>query len=257
MFSNDHDQQRAMEDAKRKFQEYSALQKDFQLPQTRIEIDDEANDATRVHMETEFNGIPYKFESIQEKDIDDVYNHLNSQPLVREKYADGIVQTREATAQRIRGLTQRFRDKKSPSYLYSAFIVSDGETENFLGFVNLGVGMEPGTAEMARLNRVECWSRPPTDVVAKYEMNGDKNIFTRLYSGIGTAETCTLLKYGAYLKQKGYLINGLPLRAVVATARVDNEGSWKSNAKAGMKLQNVNSVERYGKVLRYHLQKDV
>ena len=253
----DKDRQRSMEEAKVKFCQYSESHKDFQPPQAHIEIDYESDHGTRVHINTEYHGIPYKFESIQEKDIDNVYQYLNSQPLVREKFADGVVQTRQATTDRMHALIKRFQDKNSPCYLFSAFIVSDAQTDNFLGFANLGGGSEPGTAEMARLNRIECWSRPPSEVVIEYGSTSKHDIGDKIYSGIGTAETCTLLQYAAHLKEKGYLIYGHPLKAVVATARVDNEGSWKSNAKAGMKLQNVGAVEFYGSKMRYLLRKDL
>lgn len=258
MCVSDYDQQRLIEEAKRKFEQYSEAQKNFQAPQIHIEIDDESEDTTRVHMKTEFNGVQYKIESVQEKDVDNIYQYLNSQPLVREKYADGILPTRQQTNERMNTLMERFRDKKSPAYLYSAFVVSDGQTEDFLGFINLGVGIESGTAEMARLNRTECWSRPPSDTVRKYtEMTCQKGFGDKIYSGMGTVETCALIQYGAYLKKNDYKILGHPLRAIVATARVDNEGSWKSNAKAGMKLKSVNIVEHYGPCLRFCLQKEL
>ena len=258
MCTSDYDQQRLIAEAKVRFEEYSAAQKNFQIPHAHIEIDADCENATRVHMETEHNGVHYKFESIQEKDIDDVYRYLNSQPLVREKYADGIVSTRQQTTDRMNGLIERFRNKKSPVYLYIAFIVSDAQTENFLGFVNLGVGIEPGTAEMARLNRIECWSRPPSSAVQNYaDVTSKTGLGDKVYSGMGTVETCTLLQYGAHLKKNGYKLYGHPLRAIVSTARIDNEGSWKSNAKAGMTLKSVNVVEHYGPCLRYCLQKEL
>ncbi|CAF3344897.1 unnamed protein product [Rotaria sp. Silwood2] len=107
---------------------------------------------------------------------------------------------------------------------------------------------------MARLNRLECWSRSP-DTVSIYAVTDANIINKKIYSGIGTAETCTLLQYVARLKQEGYEVNGHPLKAVVATARMDNEDPWKSNAKAGMTLYAVHVSSNYVSNIRYELRK--
>ncbi|CAF1082935.1 unnamed protein product [Rotaria sordida] len=245
-----------IEDAKVKFNQYAETQKVFQAPQAEIHIETESDETTKVHMEIQYKGTQYSFESIQEKDINDIYYYLNSQPLVRAKFANGNTTSLEATTARVNTFVNRFRNKNSPLYLYSGFIVSDSQTETFLGVANLGSGVEAGTSEMARLNRVECWSRPP-DAISTYAVTDANTTNKKTYSGIGTAETCTLLQYAARLKQEGYQVNGHPLQAVVATARVDNEGSWKSNAKAGMTLYAVDVVSGYGSSLRYQLRKNM
>ncbi|CAF2035334.1 unnamed protein product [Rotaria magnacalcarata] len=256
METYEEDSSCCIEDAKAKFNRYAEAQKGFQAPHAHIDIETEPDETTRVHMEVQHNGIQYCFESIKEKDVADVYHYLNSQPLVREKFGDGNTLSLAATTARVNALVSRFRNKNSPLHLYSGFVVSDAQTETFLGIVNLGSGPEPGTSEIARLNRSEYWSHPP-DVVSTYAIM-DSNIMNRkTYSGIGTVETCTLLQYAARLKQEGYKVNYHPLTAVVATARVDNEGSWKSNAKAGMILCDVDVFSSYGSHLRYQLRKNI
>jgi hypothetical protein len=240
-----------IEDAKAKYHQYFETQKDFQAPQAQIDIDVDSNDVAHVHMAIEYNGTQCSLRSIQEKDIDDMYQHLSSQALVRAKYADGKTTSLEATTARVKTFTSRFRNKNSPTYLYSGFVVTDSQTDTFLGVVNLGVGIEAGTTEMAIMNRVECWSHPPG------VGSSDNGIGTKVYTGIGTAETCALVQYAAQLKQRGYYINGHPLKAVVAFARVDNEGSWKSSAKAGLTLNCVEVLSHFGSDLRYRLRKEM
>jgi hypothetical protein len=245
-----------IEDAKVKFHQYAATQKHFQAPQAHISIETEPDDITKVHMEVQHNGIQYYFESVQEKDANNIYQYLNREPSVRAKYANGNTSSLEATTARVNTFVDRFRNKNSALYLYSGFVVYDSQTETFVGFVNLGSGSESGTAEMAFLNRVQCWSHPP-DLVSTYAITDVDRINKNTYSGAGTAEVCTLLQYGARLKQEGYTVNRHPLTAIVATARVDNEGSWKCIAKAGMALDAVDIVDKYGPNLRYQLRKNM
>lgn len=245
-----------IEDAKLKFNQYAQTQKDFQVPQAKIDIDTESNDTTKVYIEVPYNGTQYHFESIQEKDLDNIYRYLNSQPLVREKYSDGNVVSLEGTTTRVHTLVNRFRNKNSPLYLYSGFVVSDAETEMFLGIANLGNSSGNGISEMACMNRTECWSRPP-DAITTYAIVDGHAPPRKAYSGVGTVESCTLLQYATRLKQENYRINGYPLTAVVATVRLDNEASWKCKAKAGMTLYAVDTVSYYGSSLRYQLRKDI
>jgi len=256
MSTYDKDTSHLIEEAKIKYNQYVETQKDFQTPQAHISIERESDETTKVHMEVQYKGIQYYFESIQEKDINDIYQYLNSQPSVREKYADGNTTSLQATTARVNTLVNRFRDKNSPLYLYSGFVVYDSQTETFLGVANLGGGPEIGTSEMAFLNRSECWSHPP-DIIPTYSSTHLNNIREKTYSGIGTVETCTLLQYANRLKQDGYKVNGHTLKSVVATARIDNEGSWKTAAKAGMTLYAVDALSHHGTNLRYHLRKDI
>jgi hypothetical protein len=247
--SNDNiELSKLIEDAKMKYNEYVQIQKDFQIPQAHISIEKELNETTKVYIEIQYKDTKYQFESIKEKDANYIYQYLNSQSSVREKYADGNLMTLQSTIARVNTLAERFRNKKNPLYLYSGFVVSDSETETFLGMTTLGGGIQIGTSEIAFLNRSECWSRPLNNI----HFNNNK-----IYSGVGTVETCTLLQYAIKLKKEGYLINGHPLKAIVATSRVDNEGSWKSCAKIGMILDQIDIVQRYGNKLRYQLRKDI
>lgn len=246
MSTYDNDVSSLIKDAKLQYEEYAQSQKDFQIPLAHISIERESDETTQVHMEVQYKGTEYQFRSIEEKDVNDIYQYLNSQ-LVREKYADGNTASLQATITRVNTFVQRFINKTSPLYLYSGFVLEDSQTETFLGIANLGGGSQTDTSEMAFLNRLECWSRP----------NNINNRIGKTYSGIGTVETCTLLQYASRLKEEGYLINGHPLRAVIATSRVDNEGSWKSCAKAGMMLQDISVLQRYGTELRYQLTKDI
>jgi RimJ/RimL family protein N-acetyltransferase len=241
-----------IEDAKLKYNEYLKNQKYFQCPIAHINIDIESDETTKVHIEVQYKGTEYQFKSIEEKDINDIYQYLNSQPSVREKYGNGNTLSLQATTERINTFVQRFRDKNSPLYLYSGFVLYDSQTETFLGIANLGGGTEIGTAEMAFLNRPECWSHPHNSVSTNL-----KNIIEKTYSGIGTVETSTLLQYAHRLKQDGYQIKGQTLKSVVATARIDNEGSWKSCAKAGMILYDIDIIPYHGTKLRYQLRKNI
>jgi hypothetical protein len=248
MSNDDKQLSKLIEDAKIKYNEYLQTQKDFQIPQAHISIDKELDETTKVHIEIEYKEIKYKFESIEEKDTDNIYQYLNSQSSVRQKYADGNVTNLQSTITRVNTLTERFRNKNSPLYLYSGFVVYDYETEIFLGMANLGGGIQIGTSEIAFLNRSQCWSHPLNNI----HFNNNK-----IYSGLGTVETSTLLQYATKLKQQGYLVNGHQLKSIVATARVDNEGSWKSCAKIGMILDDIDVVQRYGNKLRYQLTKHI
>lgn len=247
MSKSDENLSSIIENATMKYNEYAQTQKDFQIPEAHISIEEESDQTTKVFIEVKYKDIEYQFRSIEERDVNDVYQYLNSQAAVRSLYSAGNTISLEATTKRVNTLAQRFRQKNSPTYLYSGFIVSDLQTEMFLGLANIGVGPAAGISEMAFLNRVECWSR---------SINANDTA-QKLYSGVGTVETCTLLQYATRLKEKGYQIEGHPLKAVVAFSRIDNEGSWKACAKAGMILSDVEVVSQYGNNLRYHLRKDI
>ena len=134
---------------------------------------------------------------------------------------------------------------------FSGFVVSDAEDSHFLGMCVLGGGSEPFTSEMAFLNRVESWSCPSAEIVQHFQLNTAE----KPYRGVATTEVCTLLQYADALKQKGYFVNGKALEEVVMTARVDNPGSWKAAAKAGMVIKDMDTNPSYGPELRYQLRK--
>ena len=246
MSTSDQDFSSIIEDAKSNYEIYFQNQKDFEKPRCDISIEEEIDGKTKVLIRVQYKDTDYQFRSIEENDVNDIYQYLNSQPSVREKYNDGNTISFQATKERVNTLVQRFRDKTSSTYLYSGFILSDFQTNMFIGLANIGIGPGQGISEIAFLNRSQCWSH--------YNNN---NTVNKVYSGVGTVETCALLEYAKILKEKGYRLNGHPLEAVVAFSRIDNEGSWKACAKAGMRLHSIEVVDRYGNKLRYHLRKDI
>lgn len=245
MSSNNNITEDIIEEAKIKYNNYLESQKDFQDPIAHISIENELDETTKVFIDIQYKQTNYLFKSVEEKDINDIYNHLNSQPLVRQKYSDGNILSFQSTIQRINTLIQRFKDKNSSLYLYSGFTLYDSQTDTFLGFANIGAGNHIGIAEIAFLNRIECWSHQPSN----------NNQFN--YSGIGTVQVSTLLQYAQRLKQDGYLINNHQLKSVMAMSRIDNYGSWKSCAKLKMNIQNIDIVHQYGQILRYQLIKHI
>ncbi|CAF1093365.1 unnamed protein product [Adineta ricciae] len=252
MAGENEELERIIHAATNKFNQYAASQTYFIPPQAHISIDIESNELAKVYIDVEHNGNQYHFRSVEEKDIDDVHTYLNSQPAVRAKYSNGQICSLEQTTSRIRTLAGRFENRNSPLYLYSGFIVTDAETDMFIGMASLGKGTEPGTTEMARLNRTECWNHSSNNTTA-----GVNTIGRKIYSGVGTIEACALVQYATRLKQDGYTVDGHSLQAIVSTARTDNEASWKSACKAGMALDTVEVVERHGTSLRYLLRKNI
>ncbi len=236
------------------YMKYADIQKGFTFPKAQISIEYDNDDRACVLMDVAYKDRKYHFRSIEEKDAQDFDLYLNSQPMVRGKYSTGKVVVYDATKTRTEQFCERF-SRNSALHLWSAFVVTDSETEVFLGVCNLGGGMTPGASEMAFLNRADTWSHGSSDVIAKYAIPDIKRITDRRYSGLGTAEVCTLLQFASHLKRKGYKIKGEELVKVDATARLDNEGSWKAAAKAGMEVYDVDQRKQYGPALRYQLQK--
>lgn len=257
-----------IDDLTKVYNDYQALQKGFVAPVAHITLEEDAN-GLEVHIDTTYNGTTYHFESMKLKHLDEIHNNLYSQALVMRQFATGKTQDLTYTTGRVVNLSSRYLNKdpkegtpKLPNP-YSGFIVTDGETRDFLGITILGGGEKPGTSEMARLNSVTAWSHMPAEVVKEYDVNtasvpvvaaaATPTKKAKDYKGTGTAEVCSMLQYGAHLKSKKYKVNGHDLTAIVATARVDNPGSWKSNAKAGMFVTGVDANPNYGPELRYQL----
>ena len=231
----------SIERAKCIYNEYFQSQKDFEIPEAKISIEKDSNERTKVYMDVEYLGTEFQFESIEEKDINNIYEYLNNQPLVRLKYGNGNLISLQDTIKRINTFIQRFQNSNSPLYLYSGFTVNDNQTETFLGMANLGSSTQIQTSEIAFLNRMESWKNS--------NFIGFKN-----YSGVGTIEACTLIQYASHLKKENYLINGQILQSVIATSRIDNQGSWKSCAKAKMILDQIDYIYPYQNNLRYQLK---
>ncbi len=249
------------EKAIREYNAYKATQIGFVAPVADISIE-KGDKRTEVTMDVEYNNTNFHFEAIKPEHAEVVYTYVNSQPLVRGKFAHGRTVDLPATTARVKQLSDRFDLKESGEpvdpklHLYGGFVVSDAENNTFLGMCNIGGSSVVDHAEMAFLNRVEAWSRlPSSEIVREFELE-DKPM-PKQYRGTGTAETCVLLQYLGKLKQDGYKINGTEVTALDSTARLDNPGSWKSNAKAGMEVYDVDSNPSYGPELRYQLRKTI
>lgn len=251
----------AKEAYKEDYRCYARSQQAFQAPVVRISVETAYENRTEVHMETQYRSHTYHFRSIQTSDEKPVYEHLNSQPLVRAKYANTKTVDRSTTQARVNLLSERFNPQKKEEgcYMYGGFIVSDAEAEAgeeaFLGMVNIGVSGTEGVAEIALLNRSDAWSHPVKSSVVEEYKRPEEGRLKKSYQGLGTAETCVLVQYANYLQTKKHALNGHPLKGICATARVDNPGSWKSIAKLGFELTDVDSNPSYGPELRYQLRK--
>lgn len=259
--------------ARNEYQTYAASQAEIQLPVAEISIEQpdkgpgkESDSSDRkahkeratVHMDVSYQKAKYHFESVTEDEVGDIYTYLNSQPLVRGKYAHGKIVSVEDTQARVKQLSARFEaPRDQPLCLQGGFVVSDAETTEFLGFCNLGgSGKDDGHSEMAFLNRADAWSAVVRDpeIVKGYAIP-KKCRLSRQYQGLATVEVSTLLQYSAQLKKGGYKIGGKDLEGVNATARLDNPGSWKACAKSGMEVTDIDSNPSYGPELRYQLRK--
>ncbi len=219
------------------------------------------NECVDLHIDVEYQQTRLHFESIKLKHLEAVYTNLDSQPIVRSKFGDGKVRTLTQTTDKVKDLSGKYRviDKQCKpkgANPYSALIVTDADIDTFLGMTQFfEQGDPPGTAGIGRLNITDSWSHLPQEIVKTYA--GEKNPEYKTYKGLGTAETCTMLQYAKFLKDRKYKICGHDLEAVVATARIDNPGSWRSNAKAGMKCYGITSNPNYGPEPRYQLRKEI
>lgn len=236
------DDKEVISSAKSIYNEYLLSQKDFSIPQCSISIEKDSNEKTKVYIDVSFNETQFHFRSIEYSDVENIYQHLNSNILVRQKLTNGNLLSRENTIKQVETLVQRFENDNSPLYLYSGLILEDFQTETFLGLAKLGDGPSPGSCEMGYVNRLESWSDSNSLVNQKH------------YSGVATVEAFSLIQYAQRLKQDKYLCNGHELQSVVASARIDNPGSWKACAKGKMFLQDVGYCQQHGNQLRYQLK---
>lgn len=241
------------------FQKYAEQQANFKFPIANISIEPD-NDRTNVYMDVEYNGTKFQLESMKPRHLDSISNCLDSQLIVREKYADGKVRNPNQTDARVKDLSNRFMNVDSGNdskllNLFSGFAVSDVETDTFLGMCVLGSSsLSPNTSEVAFINRPEAWSYISEETVKQYEYKRDANV-KKKYQGVATTEVCTLLQYARTLQEKNYKINGNDFNGeVVMTARIDNPGSWKAGAKGGFVVYDVDSNPNYGPQLRYQMK---
>lgn len=237
------------------FNQYAESQHDFIPPVAHFSFDeDEDTKALDVHIDVAYKDANYHLRSLNPMDHSIVYAYLNSQPSVREKYGNKKTVASDATEQRIKTLADRFDPKCTDGcFMHGGFYVTDHDTEDFLGIANSGSSGEKGLTEIAFLFRTDAWSRRPFNVVEEYHPPQDTAL-KKAYTGVGTATVCTLIQYTKELKEKNYGIKGEELEGIYATAMIDNPGSWKAMAKAGMKPYDIDANESYGPELRYQLK---
>jgi hypothetical protein len=240
------------------YNHYAQTQQGVEQPKSTIKIDESDSSRTEVHIRASHKGINYNIDSMKPEDAKEVYDYLNNQPLVRQKYANGKTLTPEDNQKRVNQLSRSFEPNAPEAqgrYMYGGFMVRDADTNQLLGVENLGGSATPGHSEMAYLNRPEAWSSATPEIVKEYVVD-EKDKLNKVYAGVATVEVSTLLQYASFLKEKGYKIHGEELQAVVATARLDNFGSWKACAKSpGMEVTDIDANENYGPELRYQLCK--
>jgi RimJ/RimL family protein N-acetyltransferase len=252
------------EQLKQKYQEdysrYQKLQQSPETPQAAINVIQEKY-KTKVYITTTYKQLNYKLESMEPTHAPEVFQYLNSQPIVREKYANGEIVSEDATTKRIATLSARFelneagKPRDADLHMYGGFVVYDADDDSFLGMCNLGGGSIKCNSEIAYLNRPDAWnSEFNQDVVQQYEIRKQAPLQKSSYVGLGTAEVYSLMQYAKYLKSSGYKINGEELQFVEATARIDNPGSWKAAAKAGMEAHDVSQNLNHSQDLRYQLK---
>ncbi|MES2213117.1 MAG: GNAT family N-acetyltransferase [Pseudomonadota bacterium] len=235
------------------FNEYAETQKYISLPVAHISFEEEL-DAKKfnVEIDVQYNGVDYHMRSLKPEDHENVYRFLNSQPAVREKFADKQTVSPLATKLRVKTLSDRFKaDFDDGCAMQGGFYVTDADTNDFLGMTDSGFSGDLGYPQIAFLFRPETWSHRPS--IVEGGSVASPPTLSREYKGIGTATVCTLLQYEKILKDKGTLINGSEIEGVHATAMIENPGSWKAMAKAGMTAYDVDANEKWGPELRYKL----
>ena len=241
------------------YNEYKKQQAENPNPSIEIDINNE-DCKTKVFITTSYKGFNYKIESIEPEHAPEVYKYLNGQPIVRAKYAHGKTITEDASNARINTLSARFEldeygKPKDPNlYMLGGFVVRDAEDDAFLGICNLGAGSIKCNSEIAYLNRPDAWNNEfNQEAMQQYEPKEQARL-QKSYNGLGAAEVYVLTQYAKHLKDNDYKINGEELEHVEAVARIDNPGSWKAAAKAGMEAYDVDQNLNYSEDLRYQLK---
>ncbi len=155
---------------------------------------------------------------------------LFGNPKVMEKYADGKARTPEQVAARFQSFYNRWQTMDP----YSGFAITlidenlSPQEYPFLGLFVLGHGDEPGQSEMAFLLHEHCWNQ-----------------------GYGKEAAIAIVhNLAPFLMLKGYSLEGLPLKQIVATARIDNIASIKILEALGMEFVGIS--EKYGYDRRHY-----
>jgi hypothetical protein len=210
---------------------------------------------------TTYKGFIYKLESIEPKHTPEIFKYLNSQITVRGKYAHGNTISEDDTTKRVLALSAKFEldgngwPKDPNLYMYGGFVVYDAKDNSFLGMCSLEESDKTKyNVEMSYLNRPD--ARNSTfnqNALQQYEIKESERL-KKPYTGLGTAEVYAMIQYAKYLKEYKYQINGEDLEFVGATARVDNPGSWKAAAKAGMVAYDIDQNLNHSEDVRYQLR---
>jgi RimJ/RimL family protein N-acetyltransferase len=172
-------------------------------------------DGLRVAIDTERLHI----ESVRSTEAEyDRYAALFGDVEVMKTFATGVTKTREEIAQRIETVWAKRWRESDP---YSAFSVTKNDTDEFVGSVVLGHS-QPGVAEIAYVFARDHWRK-----------------------GYGSEGVASVVKeYAPATRKERYLLDGEPLREIVATARTDNVASLRILEKAG--FVRTGERERYG-----------
>lgn len=238
------------------FYSYKMGYSDFVPPVAKISYEHESLDTHRVdvNIDVTYNGTNIHMRSIKPEDHEVVQTYLNSQPLVRSKYANKETVDAETTKNRIKTLSDRFDPAVTDGcFMHGGFVVTDGETEEFLGMANSGFSGEKGTPEIAYLFRPDAWSCKPENIVTEYQLPHNSKYLKKGYKGVATAVVSSLVQYTQRLKEDKCTIKGEEITGMRATAMIDNQGSWKAMAKVGFEPYDLDANDAWGPEIRYQL----
>lgn len=226
----------------------------IERPLADITIDKSSNDKNSVKIDVRYNGMNLNLRSIRPEDHVLVQKYLNSQPLVRKKYANKQTVDAKATQDRVQVLSDRFSPNVTDGcFMLGGFIITDSDTNEFLGMINSGTSVTAGYTELGYLSRPDAWSHRPENLYTEYKLpEGD--YLSKEYSGVATAALCSIEQYTELLKQENHTVKGLEIEGIKATAMVDNPGSWKSLAKAGFDLKLIDVRPEYGSDVRFTVE---
>ena len=226
----------------------------FEAPLVNINIIDNADKTRTVEMDLSYNGANYHLRSIRPEDYMLVQTYLNSQPLVRSKYANRQTVDVEATKKRVQTLADRFnQDVTDGCYMHGGFIITDKDTNQFLGMINSGTSLDKGITEIAGLSRPDAWSHKPVDLKTAYNIP-EQDFLQKEYNGLASAMVSAIVQYTEQLKNANITIRGDEITAIRAHALVENTGGWKALAKNGFDLDSIRMIKDWGTDVRYRLE---
>lgn len=226
----------------------------FTAPISNINVTQNAEDKTTyVDIDVEYNGSIINLRSIRPDDHELVQTYLNSQPLVRAKYANRNTVDAEYTQNRVQVLAERFNpDVTDGCYMHGGFIITDKETSSFLGMVNSGTSLDKGITEIAYLSRPDAWSHKPENLSSDYKIPTD--LLQKDYNGLATAVASAIVQYTEQLKNANGTIKGDPITAIRAHTMLENPGGWKALAKVGFELDSIRINKDWGQDIRYRFE---